>query len=281
MSKHRYYYTWPGYSLDVGLKAMYIDANVTKMLETYKGLDYVVVYVEKGVDPTMVLSSNGELLSDSNGAEQGDNAIGGDDTEQGGNAICGTDTDIIDINLSDIDIIVDDIGNDSDDITGVAEGKDVGMRVVIHNMRHTTDTESVEGNEADESDSAQSETQFLADEDRTDSDNSKDLDYIRCTTGQLSQPALTIILAPAPTPTPTPSTNIPSNETSSGIGKGPEITVGGRGRGRGPINAFASAVNVGRIGVNANVRGHAVSATSVLETIKARRLHKELAIGSK
>ncbi|GMP64110.1 hypothetical protein CsSME_00025541 [Camellia sinensis var. sinensis] len=69
----------------------------------------------------------------------------------------------------------------------------------------------------------------------------------------------------------------------SGLGKGPEIKVCGRGRG--PINASASAVNVGRTGVNAgvnaNVRGHAVSITSVLETIKARRLDEELATGSK
>ncbi|CAL5428087.1 unnamed protein product [Camellia sinensis] len=72
-------------------------------------------------------------------------------------------------------------------------------------------------------------------------------------------------------------------KASSGPGKGPKITVGGRGRG--PINASASAVNVGRtavnVGVNVNVRGHVVSVTSVLETIKARRLDKELAIGSK
>ncbi|CAL5336346.1 unnamed protein product [Camellia sinensis] len=74
-------------------------------------------------------------------------------------------------------------------------------------------------------------------------------------------------------------------KASSGPCKGPEIIVGGRGRGRGPINASASGVNVGRTGVNArtnaNVRGHAVSVTFVLETIKARRLHKELATGSK
>ncbi|CAL5374027.1 unnamed protein product [Camellia sinensis] len=68
-------------------------------------------------------------------------------------------------------------------------------------------------------------------------------------------------------------------KASNGLGKGPEIIVGVRGRG--PINASTSAVNVGRIGVNANVRGHAVSITSVLETIKARRLDKELATGSK
>ncbi|CAL5375968.1 unnamed protein product [Camellia sinensis] len=68
-------------------------------------------------------------------------------------------------------------------------------------------------------------------------------------------------------------------KASNGLGKGPEIIVGGRGRG--PINASTSAVNVGRTGVNANVRGHAVSITSVLETIKARRLDKELATGSK
>ncbi|KAI8032000.1 hypothetical protein LOK49_LG01G03134 [Camellia lanceoleosa] len=109
------YYTWPSYSLDVGLKTIYSDVDVMKMLEAYRGLDYVVVYVEKGVDPIMVLSSNGELLLDPNGAKQGGNAIGGGDTEQGGNAICGGDIDIIDINLSGIDIIVDDIGNDSDD----------------------------------------------------------------------------------------------------------------------------------------------------------------------
>ncbi|XP_028111134.1 uncharacterized protein LOC114309561 [Camellia sinensis] len=93
----------------------------------------------------------------------------------------------------------------------------------------------------------------------------------RFTSGQSSQPAST--------PTPTPTTNIPSNEstklpthggkTSSGLGKGPEITVGGRGREL--INASASAINVGRTGVNANVRGLVVSITSVLETIKARR----------
>ncbi|GMQ09960.1 hypothetical protein CsSME_00053156 [Camellia sinensis var. sinensis] len=80
-------------------------------------------------------------------------------------------------------------------------------------------------------------------------------------------------------------TKLPTHggRASSGPGKGPEITVGGRGRG--PINASVSAVNVGRTrvnaGVNANVRGHAVSITSVLETIKARRLDKELEIGSK
>ncbi|GMP31578.1 hypothetical protein CsSME_00005733 [Camellia sinensis var. sinensis] len=60
-----------------------------------------------------------------------------------------------------------------------------------------------------------------------------------------------------------------STQASSGLGKGPEITIGGRGRG--PINAFASAVNVKRTGVNVNVRGHAVSITS----------DKELATGSK
>ncbi|KAI8009376.1 hypothetical protein LOK49_LG06G01249 [Camellia lanceoleosa] len=108
------YYTWPGYRLDVRLKVMYSDTDVMKMLEAYKGLDYVVVYVEKGVDPIMVLPSNGELLSDLNGAEQDGNAIGGGNTEHGGNVICDTDTDIIDINLSNIDIIVNDIGNDSE-----------------------------------------------------------------------------------------------------------------------------------------------------------------------
>ncbi|GMQ11241.1 hypothetical protein CsSME_00053946 [Camellia sinensis var. sinensis] len=78
-------------------------------------------------------------------------------------------------------------------------------------------------------------------------------------------------------------TKLPTHggKASSGLGKGLEITVGGRVRGRGPINASASRVNVGRTGVNANVRGHAVSVTSVLETTKARILHKELAIGSK
>ena len=78
-------------------------------------------------------------------------------------------------------------------------------------------------------------------------------------------------------------TKLPTHggKASSGPGKGLEITIGGRGRGRGPINASASAVNVGRTGVNANVRGHAVSVTSVLETIKVRRLDKELATGSK
>ncbi|KAI7998273.1 hypothetical protein LOK49_LG10G02302 [Camellia lanceoleosa] len=161
------YYTWPDYSLDVGLKAMYSDVDLMKMLEAYKGLDYVVVYVEKGVDPIMVLSSNGELLSDPNGAEQGGNAIGGGDTEQGGNAICGTDTDIIDINLSDINIIVDEIGNDSDNSAHLAEGEDVGKGCEgsdtqhesndtqhEEGLQHTTDTEFVEGNKADESDSA-------------------------------------------------------------------------------------------------------------------------------
>ena len=109
-----------------------------KMLEAYKGLDYVVVYVEKGVDPIMVLSSNGELLLDSNGAQghtQGVQERGNSThekvlqigcVEQGGNAICGTDIGIIDINLSDIDIIVDDIGNDSDNSAEVIEGEDVG-----------------------------------------------------------------------------------------------------------------------------------------------------------
>ncbi|CAL5378123.1 unnamed protein product [Camellia sinensis] len=70
-------------------------------------------------------------------------------------------------------------------------------------------------------------------------------------------------------------------KASSDPCKGPEITVNRRGRGRRPINASASGVNVGRTGVNANVRGHAVSVTFVLETIKVRRLHKELATGSK
>ncbi|CAL5327905.1 unnamed protein product [Camellia sinensis] len=121
----------------------------------------------------------------------------------------------------------------------------------------------------------------------------------RCTSGQSSQPTSTPTLAS--------TTNIPSNEkrrpssisaiglkrrstsptklptygekASNGLGKGPEIIVGGRGRG--PINASTSAVNVGRTGVNANVRGHVISITSVLETIKARRLDKELATGSK
>ncbi|GMP27683.1 hypothetical protein CsSME_00003565 [Camellia sinensis var. sinensis] len=68
-------------------------------------------------------------------------------------------------------------------------------------------------------------------------------------------------------------------KASSGLDKGPEITVGGRDRG--PINASTSAVNVGRTRVNANVRGHAVSVTSVLETIKVRRLDKEMVTGSK
>ncbi|GMP35166.1 hypothetical protein CsSME_00007728 [Camellia sinensis var. sinensis] len=79
----------------------------------------------------------------------------------------------------------------------------------------------------------------------------------------------------------TSPTKLPTygEKASNGLGKGPEIIVGVRGRG--PINASTSAVNVGRTGVNANVRGHAVSITSVLETIKARRLDKELATGSK
>ncbi|CAL5361942.1 unnamed protein product [Camellia sinensis] len=83
----------------------------------------------------------------------------------------------------------------------------------------------------------------------------------------------------------TQPTKLPTHggKASSGPGKGPEITVGERGRG--PINASVSAVNVGRTGVNtgvnANVRGYAVSVTSVLETIKARRLDNELEIGSK
>ncbi|GMP44465.1 hypothetical protein CsSME_00013385 [Camellia sinensis var. sinensis] len=74
-------------------------------------------------------------------------------------------------------------------------------------------------------------------------------------------------------------TKLPTHggKASSGLGKGPKITVGGRGRG--PINA--SAVNVERTGVNDNVKGHAVSITSVLETIKARRQAKELATGPK
>ncbi|CAL5391103.1 unnamed protein product [Camellia sinensis] len=81
----------------------------------------------------------------------------------------------------------------------------------------------------------------------------------------------------------TQPTKLPTHggKASSGPCKGPEIIVGGRGRGRGPINASASGVNVGRTGMNANVRGHVVSVTSVLETIKARRLHKELTTGSK
>ncbi|KAL7176505.1 hypothetical protein ACSBR2_029937 [Camellia fascicularis] len=129
----------------------------------------------------MVLSSNGELLSDPNGAlrqtqgvqERGNSThekvLQIDCMEQGGNAIGGADTDIIDINLSNIDIIIDDdIGNDSEDSAEVAEGKHV----------HTTDTESVEGNEANESDIAQSENNFLADEVKTYSDSSKDFDYI-------------------------------------------------------------------------------------------------------
>ncbi|GMP74196.1 hypothetical protein CsSME_00031678 [Camellia sinensis var. sinensis] len=65
-------------------------------------------------------------------------------------------------------------------------------------------------------------------------------------------------------------------KASSGLGKGLEITVSRRGRGL--INA--SAVNVGRTGVTANVRGHVISITSILETIKARRQAKELATGS-
>ncbi|KAI7993749.1 hypothetical protein LOK49_LG11G00660 [Camellia lanceoleosa] len=165
------------------------------MLEAYKGLDYVIVYVENGVDPIMVLSSNGELLSNPNGAEQGGNAIGGGNTKQGGNAICGGDTDIIDINLSDIDIIVDDIGNDSDNSqTGREGSKKSSQNQARKNqigrehegndtqhekgLQHTTDTESVENNETDKSDSAQSETEFLADEERIDSGDSEDLDYI-------------------------------------------------------------------------------------------------------
>ncbi|KAI8011384.1 putative serine/threonine-protein kinase PBL8, partial [Camellia lanceoleosa] len=85
----------------------------------------------------------------------------------------------------------------------------------------------------------------------------------------------------------TQPTKLPTHgrKASSGLSKGSEITVGGRGSGRGPINASASGVNVGRTRVNPrvndNVRGHAISVTSVLETIKARRLHKELATGSK
>ncbi|GMP48421.1 hypothetical protein CsSME_00015779 [Camellia sinensis var. sinensis] len=76
-------------------------------------------------------------------------------------------------------------------------------------------------------------------------------------------------------------TKLPTHggKASSGLGKGPEITVGGRGTGS--INASTSVVNVGRTGVNANVRRHVVSITSVLETIKARRLDKELATRSK
>ncbi|GMQ07608.1 hypothetical protein CsSME_00051738 [Camellia sinensis var. sinensis] len=78
-------------------------------------------------------------------------------------------------------------------------------------------------------------------------------------------------------------TKLPTHggKASSGLGKGPEITIDGRGRGL--INA--SAVNVGRTGVNAglnaNVKGHAVSITAILETIKARRQAKELATRSK
>jgi len=45
-------------------------------------------------------------------------------------------------------------------------------------LQHTTDIESVEGNEANERDIAKSETDFLADEEGTYSDDSEDLDYI-------------------------------------------------------------------------------------------------------
>ncbi|KAI7993912.1 hypothetical protein LOK49_LG11G00649 [Camellia lanceoleosa] len=122
------------------------------MLEAYKGLDYVVVYVENGVDPIMVLSSNGELLSDHNGAEQGGNAIGGGDTKQGGDTEQG----------------VDDIENDSDDSqTGREDSKKSSQNQARENqigrehegndtqhekgLQHTPDTESVEGNEANKS----------------------------------------------------------------------------------------------------------------------------------
>ncbi|KAL7202554.1 hypothetical protein ACSBR1_034095 [Camellia fascicularis] len=58
------YYTWPGYSLDV-LKTIYSDVDVMKILQAYKGLDYIVVYAEKGADPIMVLSSNGNEANES------------------------------------------------------------------------------------------------------------------------------------------------------------------------------------------------------------------------
>ncbi|CAL5420333.1 unnamed protein product [Camellia sinensis] len=87
-----------------------------------------------------------------------------------------------------------------------------------------------------------------------------------------SQPLITtasIGLKRRSTTSSTQPTKLPTHggKTLSGLGKGPEITFGGRGKG--PINAFAA--NVGKIGVNANVRGHVVSITSVLETTKAMR----------
>ncbi|KAI8006918.1 hypothetical protein LOK49_LG07G00602 [Camellia lanceoleosa] len=212
---------------------MYIDANVMEMLEAYKGLDYVVVYVEKGVDPIMVLSSN-----------------------------------------------VDDIGNDSDDITGVAEGED--QRCTTGQLSQPASTLTLAPTPTPTltpTPTPTPSTNIPSNEMSSNIQTRKG--------GQVaSQPPMStasIGLKRRNTRSFTQPTKLPTHggKASSGLGKGPEITVGGRGRGRGPINAFASAVNVGRIGVNANVREHAVSVTSILETIKARRLHKELATGSK
>ncbi|THG12389.1 hypothetical protein TEA_014353 [Camellia sinensis var. sinensis] len=92
--------------------------------KAYKVLDYVVVYVDNGTNRIVVLLSNGELLLDPNGAQgqtQGVKERGNsthkkvlqiEGVEQGGIAIGGANTNITDINLSDIEIIIDDdIGN--------------------------------------------------------------------------------------------------------------------------------------------------------------------------
>ncbi|KAF7143948.1 hypothetical protein RHSIM_Rhsim05G0109600 [Rhododendron simsii] len=56
------YYRWPGYTLDTGLSLINCDADVLKMLEMYKGLTVIVIYVDKLMDPLLVMSSNGEIL---------------------------------------------------------------------------------------------------------------------------------------------------------------------------------------------------------------------------
>lgn len=46
------YFRWPGYTLDMGLTLINGDADVLKMLEMYRGLTVIVIYVEKLMDPS-------------------------------------------------------------------------------------------------------------------------------------------------------------------------------------------------------------------------------------
>ncbi|KAG5540314.1 hypothetical protein RHGRI_020523 [Rhododendron griersonianum] len=59
------YYRWPGYTLDTGLSLINGDVDVLNMLEIYKGLTVIVLYVDKLMDPLLVMSSNGGILSSS------------------------------------------------------------------------------------------------------------------------------------------------------------------------------------------------------------------------